>query len=413
VFGNFDNIAWDLGDPQGAFVDYDDIPWETFGPLLGPSTQGFDPMKGPMTTQTLRGLEALEPFHWRGDRQNFQHFNGAFVALMGMDGLCSVTVQACDPDTPCPTGQRCLGLSVADMDAYTTFIDTVRFPPNPFRLLNNTVPTSLLVPDNTEPIGGPVSANAQQGQSDYSGVALDAGFFTCNQCHTLPTGTSTNLFNGNAEGESQDFKIPQLRNMYEKIGFDPIRPNLQSGNPNNVATTVMKRGFGFLHDGSISLTEFLAAGVFTSDPTQERNMFAFMMAFPSGTAPCVGWQQTVTSANSGDSAVISTITTLVNRAEFSECDLIARGTLGGVAKGFAYDTASNLMLPDSLVESGVTPSALRSSVAGADVLTFSGVAKGAGVRLGIDRDRDTFPDRTETVLGYDPADPNDNPWRFN
>ena len=36
-----------------------------------------------MTTQTLRGLQDMEPFHWRGDRQNFQHFNGAFVSLMG------------------------------------------------------------------------------------------------------------------------------------------------------------------------------------------------------------------------------------------------------------------------------------------------------------------------------------------
>jgi YVTN family beta-propeller protein len=413
VFGNFDNLAWDLGDPQGSFVDYDDIPWETFGPLLGPSTQGFDPMKGPMTTQTLRGLEDLEPFHWRGDRQNFQHFNGAFVDLMGMDGLCEVTVQACDPETPCPSGQRCLGLSTSDMDAYTDFINTVRFPSNPFRNLNNTVPTSILVPDNVPPIGGPVSANPQTGQGDYSGVALDAGFFTCNNCHSLPTGTSTNLFNGSAEGESQDFKIPHLRNMYEKIGFDPLRPGLQSGNPDNVAAAVQKRGFGFLHDGSVSLSEFLAAGVFTSDPTQERNMFAFMMAFPTETPPCVGWQQTVTSANAGDSIVISTINGLINRAEAGDCDIIARGVLGGVAKGFAYDTVSNLMVPDSLLEMPVSQSTLRASVAGADVLTFGGVPAGAGVRYGIDRDRDTFLDRTETSLGYDPADPNDNPWRFN
>ena len=85
VFGNLDGLAWDLGDPQGEFVDFDQTPWVTFAPL-GPSTNGFDPMKGPMTTQTLRGLAGLEPFHWRGDRQNFQHFNAAFADLLGRSG---------------------------------------------------------------------------------------------------------------------------------------------------------------------------------------------------------------------------------------------------------------------------------------------------------------------------------------
>jgi hypothetical protein len=28
----------------------------------------FDPLKGPMTTQSLRGLENAGPVHWRGDR---------------------------------------------------------------------------------------------------------------------------------------------------------------------------------------------------------------------------------------------------------------------------------------------------------------------------------------------------------
>jgi hypothetical protein len=79
TFANLDGIAWDLGEPQGNFVPYDQAPWVTFAPL-GPSTNGFDPMKGPMTTQTLRGLAGLEPFHWRGDRQNFQAFSVGFTA---------------------------------------------------------------------------------------------------------------------------------------------------------------------------------------------------------------------------------------------------------------------------------------------------------------------------------------------
>jgi hypothetical protein len=32
--------------------------------------------------------------------------------------------------------------------------------------------------------------------------------------------------------------------------------------------------------------------------------------------------------------------------------------------------------------------------------------------MGIDRDRDGWLDRTETKLGFDPADPNSNPWQW-
>lgn len=422
VFSNFDNIAWDLGDPQGSFVDYNQAPWVTFGPLLGPSTNGFDPMKGPMTTQTLRGLKDIDPLHWRGDMQDFQHFNKAFVGLMGMEGRCSLGSQACDPENPCPSGQTCLGLSESEMDTYAAFIHTVYFPPNPFRNLDDSVPSSQIFVPMQSGDGEMVEANARQGELDYSNKQLDAGVFTCNQCHTLPTGTNRKLFNGNAEGETQDFKIPQLRNMYEKVGFDVIRPNLQNGNANtsddNVGLFVQKRGFGFLHDGGVSLTEFLAATVFTSTPVEERNMFAFMLAFPTESKPSVGKQLTFTSAAA--CAADATLTTLIdcarNNPPNDQCplsvDLAVRGMVGSQARGYLYDAGTNLFKPDSVVESPVGRNALCDSLTSGDILTFMGVPRGAGARMGIDRDRDTWPDHTEITLGFDPADPNSNPWEF-
>jgi YVTN family beta-propeller protein len=387
LFGNFDNIAWELGDSQGDFVDYGDAPWVSFAPL-GPSQSGFDPQKGPMTTQTLRGLQGMEPFHWRGDRQNFQHFNHAFIVLMG----------------------RGSELSTADMDAFTDFIMTAKFPPNPFRNLDNTMPTSMTVPSQN---GGGATANGNPntGAARFVDTNLDGGAFSCNVCHLLPTGTTNNLFNGQLEGESQDFKIPHLRNMYEKVGFDVIRPQLPNGNGNSIGLTDQKRGFGFIHDGAVSLTEFLAASVFTSTTQQERDLFAFMLAFPTETVPAVGRQQTVTSANKNNAAVISTINTLIAQAEASNCDVIVKGTIGGVAKGFVYDRVSNNFLPDSLVEAAQNEATLRGSVQAGDVITYTGVPAGAGVRMGIDRDRDTWLDRTEMALGFDPENPNSNPWQ--
>jgi hypothetical protein len=286
---------------------------------------------------------------------------------------------------------------------------TVRFPPNPFRNLDDTMPASLPVPSQSGG-GATVAGNPNTGASLFSNSALDGGVFTCANCHALPTGTSTNLFNGQLENESQDFKIPHLRNMYEKVGFDVIRPNLTSGNGTNIGTPAQKKGFGFIHDGAVSMTEFLAAPVFTSTTQQERDMFAFMLAFPTESAPAIGRQVTVTAANKNDAAVTSTINGLIAQAEVQKCDLVAKGVVGGVAKGWVYDPSTNTFEPDSLLEQPVGEAALRGAVAGADTVTYTGVPPGAGVRLGIDRDRDTFRDRTETGLGSDPANPNSNPW---
>src|SRR6185436_13347592 len=66
--GHRDGLAWDLGDPQGEM------------PTTGPRSH---PMKGPMTTQSLRGIIGTEPLHWRGDRASLSNFNPAFQSLLG------------------------------------------------------------------------------------------------------------------------------------------------------------------------------------------------------------------------------------------------------------------------------------------------------------------------------------------
>jgi hypothetical protein len=77
-----------------------------------------------------------------------------------------------------------------------------------------------------------------------------------------------------------------------------------------------------------------------------------------------------------------------------------------------YDVPSAKFVPDSLIEQPLAESALRGSLAGADVLTYTAVPPGSGVRMGIDRDRDGWFDRTEIKLGFDPANPNSNPWQW-
>src|SRR5262249_37300415 len=106
VFGDFDSLAWDLGNPDGSITDSPMTIRLDFaaGDVNGDAnTYQFHPMKGPMTTQTLRGLAHSGPMHWRGDRSNgffgegtdenlsFNNFIVAFTGLLGRDSLISAS----------------------------------------------------------------------------------------------------------------------------------------------------------------------------------------------------------------------------------------------------------------------------------------------------------------------------------
>ena len=153
---NLDGIAWDLGDPNGPILP---PPPNQIDPFL----TGFHPMKGPLVTQTLRGLDTTQPFHWRGDRPDFEDFNPAFVSLMG----------------------RAAPLSAGDMQAYKDFIFTVIYPPNPNQNLDRTFPNP------------PTGPSAEDGRQAFLNQRLD-GIFRCVDCHALPTGTNGLLVNGAA-----------------------------------------------------------------------------------------------------------------------------------------------------------------------------------------------------------------------
>src|SRR5262249_20306105 len=155
IFGDFDSLAWDLGDPRGTVLNNPN----PFRLTIGENTS-FHSLKGPMTTQTLRGMVNDGPMHWRGDRTvghdpprnntplpapagDFEKFNVAFVGLLGLPGHCSVTTsQSCHGAADCPTGELCVGLSAAAMQAFADFILEVTLPPNPVRRLDSSLTTA-------------------------------------------------------------------------------------------------------------------------------------------------------------------------------------------------------------------------------------------------------------------------------
>ncbi len=370
VFANFDGLAWDLGNPIGSVLSYSDQPWLRFGPIATFRSE-FDPMKGPMTTQTLRGLRGLEPFHWRGDRRDFQAFNPAFDSLLGREGP----------------------LDGAAMDAFTEFIETVTLPPNPHRNVDDSFP---------ETITGGDPAN---GELIFRNKIVLRAFnfffqfrFTCNDCHKLPLGTGSTI-NGVLAGD-QDMKIPHLRNTYEKAGFDPLRDLFGF---NNTGNQFLKAGFGAGHDGTASPREFV--NTFSALNESERNdVTDFLHAFSTGTFPCVGVQQTVDPETRDTPEIGAQLELLIGESERGHCDLVAKGRLGRRNVGYVYDAETDAFLPDSQREDELSPDGLIARLARTDVLTFTAVPAGSGWRLGIDRDRDGCLDGDDQTIGAD-SDP--------
>jgi YVTN family beta-propeller protein len=391
VFGDFDSLAWDLGNP-------DDDPLDNNNPfefeLTSPANRAdFHPLKGPMTTQSLRGMAGHGPMHWRGDRSGandpggvpadaldedagFKRFNPAFVGLLG----------------------RASELPADQMQAFTDFILTVDYPPNPIRALDN-------------------SLNAQQ-QAGLD-LYMDPSELTdlvrhCNGCHTLDPAAGFFGSDGEStfEAEPQLFKVAHLRNAYSKVGmfgFPAAALIGGTGGGGNQHMGDQIRGYGFLHDGSVdTLFRFLSAGVFsTMTDTQRRNLEQLVLAFDSNHAPIVGQQITRGMAAGAD--VNARVALLAERADAGECELVVKGILDGEARGWLRQSNGRFLSDRAADPTIGLPGLFNQSAIPGQERTFTCVPPGTGMRIGIDRDEDGARDRDELDAGFDPADPTSVP----
>jgi YVTN family beta-propeller protein len=354
IDGDMDGIAWDLGDPSGTLQPG---PVQPFPFNIGITS--FHPMKGPMTTQTLRGLAGTGVLHWRGDRSNFQAFNGAFASLLGGSTI--------------PT---------ADMNDYAAYVLTLVHPPNPNQLLDRSLRTA------------PANNNESAGRTAFlQNIATFPipGGASCNTCHTLPTGTNGMVILSTLIQEAQQMKVPQLRNMYRKVGF------------NRVAGP-QKSGFGYVHDGSTdTLTTFLSRPVFNPWPTATKDdIVTFMMAGDTGTAPAVGYQFVMQQANATSPQLAADLLLVTTRAAAGDLDLCAHGVVDGVPTGVLYVPGSGQFVTDRTGTGPFTQAQLLSKAQlGTAALAFTAVNPGAGTRWARDRDGDGIwnGDETATVYG--------------
>jgi DNA-binding beta-propeller fold protein YncE len=407
IFGDLDDLAWDLGNPDDV-VTKNPLPIIFGDPqalLIGKTlfnfrgdvngtgnVDDFHPMKGPMTTQTLRGLRHSGAMHWRGDRATGFFGTDPFDPVLSFNNFIVAFEGLVGSDVP-PTA--------ADMRRFTDFQLQVLPPPNPARALDNSLTPSQ-----------------RRGRDFYFGsrpsdglnIPLPGGLgttfqgFNCNGCHALDP--AQGLFgtnrNGSFEGVlPQIFKVPHLRNLYTKVGmFGAPRVDTFDA-PDSGFMGDQIRGFGFTNDGGIdTMFRFFTASVFRPTPNSgfpllnpdatRRDMVQFMLAFDSDLAPIVGQQVTLTGGNG--SAVGPRIDLFKQRANSSfpskalggtvtECDLVAKVAQGGRIKGFLYDPSLNLFIPDD-GSTNVSDSTLRSLAAtpGQEV-TYTCAPPGSGPRM--------------------------------
>ena len=419
VDARMDRLAWDLGDPSGPMGD---LVGQNLGanlPVL--QIDGFTPphpMKGPMTTQTLQDIIGLEPLHWRGDKSGIEEFNPAFVNLQGDDTLLTAT----------------------EMQELEDFLATIHFPPNPNRNLDNTLPTDLPLPGHFTtgafgPAGQPLpNGNAQSAFDNlYQPPHIFAQGVSCITCHTVPSGTGSNwTWNGvgfdplplGPDGESHltvvellgnDFasKVPQLRNMHEKTGF-------------NLTQLENNAGFGYRTSGvDDSLERFLSRNIFELANDQEvADLVAFMLSFAGGdltgsdgseelrppsspskdTHAAVGAQATL---GSGLQPTGPSVAELIAIADTSSVGLVAKSLQNDEARGYVYTGASSWQ-SDRSAEVETTASLESKAAAGAEI-TYTVVPLGTQNRIGIDRDGDGYFDRDELDAASDPQDPGSVP----
>jgi len=481
VDGRMDRLAWDLGDPAAildglgmiptpADANFTKIRGYQDGLLLGaagtnqpgrhntlvlgnPNDEAnygdFHPMKGPMTTQTLQDIIGKEPHHWRGDRDGIEEFADAFETLQGRDAP----------------------LNAGDMVEFEDFLASINFPPNPHRLLDNTIPggpdaTGLstnktldmtgflsapapLTPKSFSPSGTPMETvvpgggNAWNGFTDYVDGTFD-GVFRCVDCHAVPIGAGSDHFMnkfslpltstfteiplstlGNAhqmivsvDGTGQPhIKVPQLRNQLDKEGMF-----LNQGIPS-------RAGFGLVHDGVVDgLARFLSEPAFSLNTDQRlADMMAFTLSvagadfdllFSLPGAPALGVPPAADD-HTAHAAVGQQLTIDTSTPASEDTDLI--NALIAMADSGRIDLiirGLNGGFPRGWYRTGGAFQSDENGVANtlAEILalagtgtefTFMAVPVGSGNRLGVDRDEDTVFDFTEILQGTDPADPLD------
>ena len=336
IDADVDGLAWDLGDPGGNLATVFGANLMAGDPTIQPRT--VHPMKGPMVTQTLRGLIEAAPFQRRGDRAALEDFNSTFDTLMGGSALAA-----------------------ADIASLAEYLPTLRPHPNPNRLMDDSLPASFLGGD---PIHGEEIFNSP--------------IHRCAECHADESIGTNNIDLPSVFNFPQPIKNPLLRTVYQRVFFNP-----QAGG-NSLS------GFGLNHDG--------AGGVHARTGLSAANSYdvdVFIQCIESGVPPAMGLGVTFNAQTATDSGLLAKVAGLEERSAEFALELAVQGVVGGRHRAYFYNYFTDSYRPDVSSEPPLSRAALLALLSRSDALTFLGVPTGRGSRMGGDRNSDAVLDGDE------------------
>jgi DNA-binding beta-propeller fold protein YncE len=313
-----DGLAWDLGNPGGEMQTVMGANLSAHDTI--PRSRVMHPMKGPMVTQTLRGMKDGAPFHWRGDRPELQSFNPAFDSLIG--------------------GSQ---LDEEDIDALAEYLLSLRHHPNPNRTKTGALPAAFA---GGNPLRGEALFNLHNNH--------------CAICHLPPKGTDNNIDSPQEVGSLQPVKNPSLATVYQRVFFDP-RPGQES-----------RSGFGLLHDGTGFALPIVHPYVLDELASVDdfNDVQAFVLCFDTGTSPVVG--DTITVNGLSAAAAAGDLSRLENTPPLAGA-LVARGMIGGIQRRFTFSRTRQLYISEDFSDPPLTRAALLALLQGDDSLTFMDV----------------------------------------
>ncbi len=464
IDGHTDQLAWNLSDgipqPIPSFV-----PPPTGG---NPPITTFAGIKGPMVTQSFRGLVNFEvedpaqqdrffsnrPYHWRGDRDTFLDFNTAFINLMGIPNPSNPTL-----DEGIPSGF---------MFEFNRFINSIHYPPNAEQPISRVYSGEFFSVDPSQLTRAQQIAEANDealGSQALRGLKLfhEKSYFkpqipvaTCASCHNLPEGSDNLLTDLNVgflqsflqPGETvpdQQIETAALRGMVEKekrlLRRDPATGDLDTSGP---ITGIS----GFVHTGATagggSGSESLALfnEIFSvnntstsfSTGTQDADVLTItklIREFDSGVAPSIGLAVSINSFLFSTFGTFFTdvVATLESFADSADSGLVVHAFFQGEWHGFFYEPALGLPIANgsfyrevpnpgvALIGTGLLPrSSLLGLLNGADpdaLLVLQNVPLGDERRIAYLGNFfvPTQPMVTPIVLALEPMSPNSsNQW---
>ncbi len=383
VFGHYDHLAWDLGNPEGSLgYHYPDVMTDVAGfpgsIVVAHSTPILNPLKGPMVTQSFRGLMDPDtkddlPLHWRGDRRTIHSFQTAWKGLLGGAGI-----------------------SRRQMQEFAAFIRSIRYPPNPIEPKDREY--TGLAAQGLQVFG----LDPELPGTEYSAPGTGVLCASCHQANFVDEADFTGARPTVSAGSfTQLFNTAQLRQTYEK---------------DFIALT----GFGALHDGAVDgVRGFMDFTVpLNGNPTfpglsviQKDAISALVHAWDTGMAPLVGAQFTLDVDSAPQLDAFLDLVEVQARPPFSDLDLVLKGfrelpdgTL--LPRGALYRLDPGTSVWGYQWDTGdVTDRSVLHFLAEQDLgsWTFTCVPPGMGERLGIDRDEDGLWDFLELAAGTDPA----------